>query len=183
MKVTCISCHKKFDNDKYYGICPKCGAFNKLHFGVDDHASLHQMYDDDKNMHSDYASHESLHQMYDDDKDIHSDYASHESFHQTYDEDKDIHSDYASHEQFHEKYDDTTSHAKVSTDRMSGSSVYSDELSKSRRAKVQTFNKAGADDKSKNVGAVKWIIIIVILANVLPAIINWFHWLIFSFLD
>lgn len=48
MKVTCISCHKKFDNDKYYGICPKCGAFNKLHLGVDEHERYHQMYDDDK---------------------------------------------------------------------------------------------------------------------------------------
>lgn len=28
MKVKCISCHKKFDYDIYYGLCPKCGAYN-----------------------------------------------------------------------------------------------------------------------------------------------------------
>ena len=65
MKVTCISCHKKFDNDKYYGICPKCGAFNKLHLGVDEHERYHQMYDDDKNAHSEQAVHEQYHERYD----------------------------------------------------------------------------------------------------------------------
>lgn len=86
MKVTCISCHKKFDNDKYYGICPKCGAFNKLHLGVDEHERYHQMYDDDKNAHSEQAVHE----------------------------------------QYHERYDNTTSHAKVSTAGMEGSSLYAE---------------------------------------------------------
>ena len=65
MKVTCISCHKKFNNDKYYGICPKCGAFNKLHLGVDEHERYHKMYDDDKNAHSEQAVHEQYHERYD----------------------------------------------------------------------------------------------------------------------
>ena len=55
----------KFDNDKYYGICPKCGAFNKLHLGVDEHERYHQMYDDDKNAHSEQAVHEQYHERYD----------------------------------------------------------------------------------------------------------------------
>lgn len=66
MKVTCISCHKKFDNDKYYGICPKCGAFNRLHLGLDDdHQRFHEMYDNG-DVHSEYGKHGQYHEQYDD---------------------------------------------------------------------------------------------------------------------
>lgn len=27
--MRCFNCHKNFDYEKYYGICPKCGSFNK----------------------------------------------------------------------------------------------------------------------------------------------------------
>ena len=47
MKIICASCHKKFDNDKYYGICPKCGAFNRINYSEEeDHKRFHEMYDD-----------------------------------------------------------------------------------------------------------------------------------------
>ena len=66
MKVTCISCHKKFDNDKYYGICTKCGAFNRLHLGLDDdHQRFHEMYDNG-DVHSEYGKHGQYHEQYDD---------------------------------------------------------------------------------------------------------------------
>ena len=66
MKITCISCHKKFDNDKYYGICPKCGAFNRLHLGLDDdHQRFHEMYDNG-DVHSEYGKHGQYHEQYDD---------------------------------------------------------------------------------------------------------------------
>ncbi len=66
MKITCISCHKKFDNDKYYGICPKCGAFNRLHLGLDDdHQRFHEMYDNG-DVHSEYGKHWQYHEQYDD---------------------------------------------------------------------------------------------------------------------
>ena len=49
MKIICSSCHKKFDNDKYYGICPKCGAFNRINYSEEeDHKRFHEMYDDTK---------------------------------------------------------------------------------------------------------------------------------------
>lgn len=28
MIIRCRRCHKKFDNDKYFGMCPKCGTYN-----------------------------------------------------------------------------------------------------------------------------------------------------------
>ena len=119
MKVTCISCHKKFDNDKYYGICPKCGAFNKLHLGVDEHERYHQMYDDDKNAHSEQAVHE----------------------------------------QYHERYDNTTSHAKVSTAGMEGSSLYAEELNKKRNVRVSVKEDSVQREKRKsNVTLAKWIV-------------------------
>ena len=27
--MKCLSCGKNFDYEKYYGICPKCGTYNK----------------------------------------------------------------------------------------------------------------------------------------------------------
>lgn len=135
MKVTCISCHKKFDNDKYYGICPKCGAFNKLHLGVDEHERYHQMYDDDKNAHSEQAVHE----------------------------------------QYHEKYDNTTSHAKVSTAGMDGSSLYAEELNKKRDVRVSVKEDSVQREKRKsNVTLAKWIALFIVLANLLPYFWNLF---------
>ena len=135
MKVTCISCHKKFDNDKYYGICPKCGAFNKLHLGVDEHERYHQMYDDDKNAHSEQAVHE----------------------------------------QYHERYDYTTSHAKVSTAGMEGSSLYAEELNKKRDVRVSVKEDSVQREKRKsNVTLARWIALFIVLANLLPYFWNLF---------
>ncbi len=64
MKITCENCHKKFDNEKYYGICPKCGAFNRLHVSEEEHMSYHNMYDG-SDTHSEYEKHEKFHEMYD----------------------------------------------------------------------------------------------------------------------
>ena len=64
MKITCKNCHKKFDNEKYYGICPKCGAFNRLHVSEEEHMNYHNMYDGG-DTHSEYEKHEKLHEMYD----------------------------------------------------------------------------------------------------------------------
>ena len=64
MKIVCENCHKKFDNEKYYGICPKCGAFNRLHTTEEEHMSYHDMYDGG-NSHSEYEKHEKLHEVYD----------------------------------------------------------------------------------------------------------------------
>ena len=131
--ITCTSCHKKFDNDKYYGICPKCGAFNNLHFGGNDaHGRLHEMYDD-----------------------------------------KNAHSDYAKHEQFHKKYDNTTNHAKVSTAGMSGSSIYSEELNKSKKAKINIGNQTREGEKKKGASTLRWFILVIVIANLVPAIIRW----------
>ena len=150
--ITCTSCHKKFDNDKYYGICPKCGAFNNLHFGGNDaHGRLHEMYDD-KNAHSDYAEHEKLHETYDN---------------------KNAHSDYAKHEQFHKKYDNTTDHVKVSTAGMSGSSIYSEELKKTKKAKINIGNQTGEGDKKKGASTLRWFILMIVIVNLVPAIIRW----------
>lgn len=150
--ITCTSCHKKFDNDKYYGICPKCGAFNNLHFGGNDaHGRLHEMYDD-KNAHSDYAEHEQLHETYDN---------------------KNAHSDYAKHEQFHKKYDNTTDHAKISTAGMSGSSIYSEELNKSKKAKINIGNQTREGEKKKGASTLRWFILMIVIANLVPAIIRW----------
>lgn len=65
MKIKCSSCHKQFDNEKYYGICPKCGAFNKLRLAEEEHMNYHDMYDGG-NTHSEYDKHEKYHEMYDD---------------------------------------------------------------------------------------------------------------------
>ncbi len=41
----CYSCGKNFDYEKYYGICPKCGAYNRENTPEDEHKELHKEYD------------------------------------------------------------------------------------------------------------------------------------------
>lgn len=41
----CYSCNKNFDYEKYYGICPKCGAYNKKETPQEEHQELHRQYD------------------------------------------------------------------------------------------------------------------------------------------
>ena len=96
----------------------------------------------------------------------------HGRLHEMYD-DKNAHSDYAKHEQFHKKYDNTTDHVKVSTAGMSGSSVYSEELKKSKKLKINMGNQTGEGDKKKGASALKWFIVTIIIVNLVPAIIKW----------
>lgn len=43
----CIKCHKMFDFDKYYGVCPKCGVFNPKREGVGKFCEeIYRKYDD-----------------------------------------------------------------------------------------------------------------------------------------
>lgn len=56
----CMGCHKMFDFDKYYGICPKCGTFNQKREEAEElHQEMHKQYDS-FNMHKEktpsYAS-------------------------------------------------------------------------------------------------------------------------------
>ena len=44
--MRCNSCHKNFDYDKYYGICPKCGSFNQRETREARHEELHDRFGD-----------------------------------------------------------------------------------------------------------------------------------------
>lgn len=44
----CYNCGKSFDYDKYYGICPKCSAYNKEKLPEEEHQELHEAYDQEK---------------------------------------------------------------------------------------------------------------------------------------
>lgn len=59
-------------------------------------------------------------------------------------------------EQFHKKYDNTTDHAKVSTAGMSGSSIYSEELNKSKKAKINIGNQTREGEKKKGASTLRW---------------------------
>ena len=41
----CFNCGKSFDYEKYYGICPKCGAYNRENTPEEEHRELHERYD------------------------------------------------------------------------------------------------------------------------------------------
>ncbi len=43
--MKCYNCGKKFDYEKYYGICPKCGCFNKKETAEEQHQRYHDAYD------------------------------------------------------------------------------------------------------------------------------------------
>lgn len=43
--MRCFSCKKKFDYEKYYGICPKCGGYNKPETPAEQHQAYHDTYD------------------------------------------------------------------------------------------------------------------------------------------
>lgn len=65
MITVCTNCKKKFDNEKYYGICPKCGAFH-YHRSEADHAEFHRLYDYGY-QHNEYDDHQRFHDNYDND--------------------------------------------------------------------------------------------------------------------
>lgn len=41
----CSGCGKEFDYEKYYGICPKCGVYNKENLSQEVYEELHRQYD------------------------------------------------------------------------------------------------------------------------------------------
>ena len=43
--MKCFKCGKNFDYEKYYGICPKCGCYNKQETPQEQHQQLHDQYD------------------------------------------------------------------------------------------------------------------------------------------
>ncbi len=43
--MKCFNCGKNFDYEKYYGICPKCGSFNKTETAQEQHQGYHDAYD------------------------------------------------------------------------------------------------------------------------------------------
>lgn len=43
--MKCFNCGKNFDYEKYYGICPKCGSFNKTETAREQHQRYHDAYD------------------------------------------------------------------------------------------------------------------------------------------
>ena len=43
--MKCFKCGRNFDYEKYYGICPKCGCYNKPETAQEQHQQLHDMYD------------------------------------------------------------------------------------------------------------------------------------------
>lgn len=45
--MRCYNCHKNFDYDKYYGICPKCGSFNRRETQEEHHENLHERFGDE----------------------------------------------------------------------------------------------------------------------------------------
>lgn len=41
--MRCYNCNKKFDYEKYYGICPKCGCFNRQETAEEQHEAVHDL--------------------------------------------------------------------------------------------------------------------------------------------
>lgn len=52
----CFNCGKEFDYEKYYGICPKCSAYNKENLSEEVHEELHSLYDKENPHKEEYTS-------------------------------------------------------------------------------------------------------------------------------
>lgn len=65
----CFNCGKNFDYEKYYGICPKCGTYNREETPEEAHMALHEQYDNREHCqsHEQYndLQHSRLHEQYD----------------------------------------------------------------------------------------------------------------------
>lgn len=86
MMHSCCRCHKLFDYDFYYGICPKCCAYNqpKGHKQDDFNIEKDLM---DRYFRSEDDSHERMHRMYDTAK-VHNPEEQHKQYHRAYDVNK-----------------------------------------------------------------------------------------------
>ncbi|MGN0506087.1 MAG: hypothetical protein ACI4FZ_05960 [Lachnospiraceae bacterium] len=65
MIIKCTKCGKMYDDEKYYGICPKCGRYNKAeNQGEQEHQALHDKYDGGYE-HTEEENHHRFHNEYD----------------------------------------------------------------------------------------------------------------------
>ena len=65
MIIKCTKCGKMYDEEKYYGICPKCGRYNREEStGDKEHQELHNMYDGGYE-HTEEKNHHRYHEAYD----------------------------------------------------------------------------------------------------------------------
>lgn len=55
MFVNCSKCTKIFNYDKYSGVCPHCGRYNRILTAEDEHQTLHQQYDTETEPHRENA--------------------------------------------------------------------------------------------------------------------------------
>lgn len=65
MLIKCVKCGKTYDEEKYFGICPKCGRYNREENASEkEHQELHNMYDDGYS-HTEEDDHHRFHKAYD----------------------------------------------------------------------------------------------------------------------
>lgn len=65
MLIKCVKCGKTYDEEKYFGICPKCGRYNREENASEkEHQELHNMYDDGY-AHTEEDGHHRFHEAYD----------------------------------------------------------------------------------------------------------------------
>lgn len=43
--ITCSKCNKLFNYEKYSGVCPHCGRYNRIDSAEEVHQELHEQYD------------------------------------------------------------------------------------------------------------------------------------------
>lgn len=81
MDCTCCRCGKVFDYEKYYGICPKCAAYNKRD-GAQDNYNIDKAFTARYDVKDDSCK--GLHQQYDSSS-AHQSQKQHAEYHRTYD--------------------------------------------------------------------------------------------------
>lgn len=65
MLIKCVKCGKTYDAEKYFGICPKCGRYNREENASEkEHQEMHNRYDDGYS-HTEEDGHHRFHEAYD----------------------------------------------------------------------------------------------------------------------
>lgn len=49
--ITCSKCNKLFNYEKYSGVCPHCGRYNRIDSAEEVHQELHEQYDTEETPH------------------------------------------------------------------------------------------------------------------------------------